>query len=888
MSAGRTTFLYRMLVAVALTVAIALQPPAAHADLSKTIPFSIGPQLLADALAKYSAQSGVQVTSPAELLEGKSCEGVVGSYSAQDALRRLLEGTNLAYDVIGSSTVAIRSAASVSSGAVSSTATQVADQQLRLAKAAGRTDTSQDTAGSGDSKPDSSAQAGVQEVIVTATKRAENIQNVPMSIAVIGNQDIERRGLIGMEDYLRSIPGVNQIDNGAQSNAIVIRGIATSPEFENATNAATVATYFDETPITGAAGYGQSGIDVRPVDIERIEVLKGPQGTSYGSASLGGTMRIIPVKPKLDTFSGKVAAAYSDTSGAGSDNSMIQGVVNIPVVENKFAVRAVGYRYEDSGFYRNVAGNDPATIALSDAAGFNVRGFSQDDVGHMVSTGGRLAALWQPTGRFDLSLNFLTQKIEQDGTPLQELGKYEQATVPIDPLAQVRDEPGEVNDTKINLTNLALNYDFGWAGLTSAVSWVDSGSIYAYDYSGPFLGPVSGRGPSDFESLSTEVRLASHLAGRFQFLAGLYYENVDDDYTLSVYRRGTNPFGFNPILISGTARELDQRAIFGEISYDLTEKLTATVGARYFKYDKTQRTLLEGSLYGVQPGAGVPTTQRGDDDGSTLKAILSYKPTDNTLLYASWGQGFRLGPPDGPGLTLNAGACDTNNDGIVDGTNLSIASTQHVDSDFLDNYEVGAKLAFFDRRVVVDASVYHITWDGLPVRTAIACGAQQFGYTANAGEATSDGAELQASVFVTQGLRVDFGAGYTRAELSKDAPGQGWRKGDRLPGSPKTSVNLAAQYDFDVAGHAAFVRADSFYTGKFYGDFLETPVLRAGDYIKVDARAGVRIKSLSVELFIRNLTDEDAYTWRGLSDRGPFFGYLLRPRTVGLQLGYDF
>jgi len=158
--------------------------------------------------------------------------------------------------------------------------------------------------------------------------------------------EIERRGAVGMEDYLRSVPGVAQIDNGPRSNAVVIRGISTSPENENASSGTTVATYFGETPITGGGGYGAGGIDVRPVDIERIEVLRGPQGTAYGSASLGGALRIIPNRPQLGAFTGNVSANYSSTSGRGGDNSMLQGTLNLPVVEDKFALRAVGYRFD--------------------------------------------------------------------------------------------------------------------------------------------------------------------------------------------------------------------------------------------------------------------------------------------------------------------------------------------------------------------------------------------------------------------------------------------------------------------------------------------------------------------------------------------------------------
>jgi outer membrane receptor protein involved in Fe transport len=250
-------------------------------------------------------------------------------------------------------------------------------------------------------------------------------------------------------------------------------------------------------------------------------------------------------------------------------------------------------------------------------------------------------------------------------------------------------------------------------------------------------------------------------------------------------------------------------------------------------------------------------------------------------VYASWAQGFRLGRPS---TGLPSATCDQDNNGLLDGTDVSIASTRQVDSDFLDNYEVGGKFAFMDRRVIIDSAVYYIKWKGLPISAlASAC---NLGYTANVGGATSRGIELQASVLAREGVRIDIGAGYTDPELSK--PGLGAPQGARLPGSPKFNANLSAQYDFNVYGYESFVRADSMYSGAFYGDLLQTPSLEAGNYVKVDARAGVMIDSLSIELFVRNLTNRDAYTFRGVFPDTPLFGYRLQPRTVGLQLGYSF
>lgn len=853
------------------------------------VTLDIRSQPIGDALNEFGQQSGIQILLYSEVANDLTGPALVGAFTADEALMRLLSNTGLTYSRINERTVAIHRVDSTVSES-KATRNEAALPAMRLANylqiSEGLSnDVVQETSSQEVGRENSSEErrkATLEEIVVTAQKRQERLQDVPISIAVITNQDIERRGLIGMEDYLRSIPGVNQIDQGPQSNAIVIRGITTSPEFENFFSGTTVASYFDETPITGAAGLGAGGIDVRPVDIERIEVLRGPQGTTYGSASLGGTMRMIPVKPKLDSFGGKLAASYSDTSGYGSGNWMGQAIVNVPVARDRFAMRVVGYRYDESGFYRNIAGIDPNLISAAEGFGLGdfVSGYIQDEVGRTVSTGGRLAALWQLTDKLNLSMNFLTQRIEQDGQPTATVGDYEQARLPVAPQGRLRGETGEVADSDMELANLVLSYDLGWAELISAASWVDGGSAFALTQNGlPYFPSFTGQ--SDFKSFTAETRIASQLKGRFQFLAGLFYEDVDDHGLGAAAWPGTaatNPVGTDPMYNFDNVRQIDQRAAFGEISYDLTDKLTATVGGRYFKYENDERSLTEGGLVGVPIGGGIPQVLGSSEDRSTFKANLSYKPTKDSLVYASWAEGFRLGRP-APGLP--PALCDADNDGLVDGTSISIASTREVDSDFLENYEIGGKLTLFERRMVIDAAIYHIEWDGLPVTVRAPC---SLAYTANVGAATSDGVEFQASLFLMDRLRLDFGGGYTKAELSKDVPSLLAQEGTRLPGSPQVSMNLAAQYDFDVAGHNAFLRADSLYVGEFYGDLLET--LKAGDYIKVDARAGVTIRSLSLELFVSNLTNEDAVTWRSPSVAGT--SYQLRPRTVGIEIDYRF
>ncbi len=895
-----TKTMSRWLIQTVAVLAMAGMVLPAYASDERELDIPAGD--LALALRSLAKQTGLEVIFQPDDLRGIKTRGVKGRLSPQEAVAQMIDGTKLVITRDPAGVLLVAPAAKSTN--VSRTARDGIG--MELAQAGASSIASREGGQSADGKNSSSFRADsqdgdrsrIQEITVTATKREERMQDVPISMAVIAPQDIERRGLIGMQDYLRAIPGVNVVDVGASDNAIVVRGITTSPAAENASSGPTVATYFGETSITGGGGNLVGGIDVRPVDLERIELLRGPQGTTFGSASLSGALRLIPKAPELDRFGAKFAAGYSQTSGHGSDNNMIQGVVNFPIVEERFGVRIVGYRYDESGIYRNVAGLDPATLAIANRWGVTnlVDGYVQDNIGSQLSTGGRIAALWRATGSLRIALNVLSQRIEQKGRNFASLGPYDQASLPVAPIRRADGYPGEYSKSNIDLYNIVMDYDLSWAALTTTASRVNSGvSPFITTTGSPF--PYTGATYQEVRSSTAEARLASRLEGRLQFAGGLFYEHVDSPNVLYGEFLGTgiapNPLpslgltATDPLNISQTTRKLTQRALFGELSYALTDQLTATLGGRYFDYDKQEYRLSEGGLVRVPYGTGVPTDIRSSEEGHTLKASVSYKTAADGLLYASWSQGFRLGRP---AVGVAPGLCDRDNDGLIDGRNVTIESTRTIDSDFLDSFEIGAKFALFDRRLAIDAAAYHQKWNGLPILVFLPnAGGCNGSYTANAGAARSDGAEIEASFAVIEGLKLTAGIGYTRAELTEDAPTLSASKGARLPGAPRVNANLGAQYDFRIAGHKSFVRADSFYADEFYGDLLQTPGLRAGGYAKVDARAGMSFGPLSAELFVKNLTDRNDFTWRGIAGgTNPFFGYRLRPRTIGLQLEYAF
>jgi len=241
-------------------------------------------------------------------------------------------------------------------------------------------------------------------IVVTARKRSETLQNVPMSISVVTADQISKRGLVSAEDYLRGMPGVNQTTDPVGSS-IIIRGLETSPSFQNFSSGTTVATYFGETPITNSAGLAaNTNVDIKLVDVERVEVLRGPQGTAFGNSSLGGAVREIPVAPKPGVFEAHFGGGYSRTAGYGGDNYMLQGTVNVPLVGEWIALRASGYRFSDSGIYRNKAATDPDIQAAAAFYGAETYTHNEDNIGSSKFDGGRIALLVKPTDRLSLNL----------------------------------------------------------------------------------------------------------------------------------------------------------------------------------------------------------------------------------------------------------------------------------------------------------------------------------------------------------------------------------------------------------------------------------------------------------------------------------------------------
>lgn len=715
-------------------------------------------------------------------------------------------------------------------------------------------------------------QLTIEEIIVTASKREISIQDDPTSITALGSEDIDRRSIVGMQDYLSTVPGVTMTDQGAGQNKITMRGIAAGTTEES-----TVGVYFGEVPLTGySTGFA---VDMKLVDMERIEVIRGPQGTLFGSGSMSGVVRNIPKAPNTAEFEAWVGSGLSYTDG-GSENFKFEGAINIPLVKDTLAIRLVGYEIDNSGYIQNVGAEDPRRAAQVNRFGGTFQ--ANDEDGADNTTGIRASVLWTPTDKFELNFSIVNQDIDQDGftevNPM--LNGYKSAplitAVPISPGVGLE---GKTDNTKFY--SLVGVYDFGWGSLTASGSHLEGDSDYTLDIGRNLPWPIAVDWDEAKEGDVVEIRMNTQFESPFHLLAGFYYEDlqrtsarfspwIGDLDLFPSANLGNDPLD---IFITDERWFVEQVAFFGEASYTFFDKLTFTAGARHYDYDRHEISNRTGAFN----GSGVFLDEKTSESDTLYKFNASYAFDENMLFYATYSEGFRLGQPTTPPVAV---ACDTDNDGLFDGTPFPI-NPGPLDSDTLKNLELGAKLSLLDSRLVVNAAVYHIDWQGIPVTITSPTECGNF-LEVNAGKARSRGAELELTYYLSDGLLARFGTAYVDAELTEDAESLG-EKGTQLPGAPEFTANFGLQYDFNVAGHEAFARGDYFHIGEYYS-FIREQFAQAGDYGRLDMRGGIRFdNNFSVELFGTNLTNEDALM--GVS--GPVIGWRVRPRTVGVEIKYE-
>lgn len=731
----------------------------------------------------------------------------------------------------------------------------------------------------------SSVPLGLEEVVVTATKRGEQrLQDIPMSLQALGSDALQKTMSDGLRDVIAKVPSLSAIDNGLGQSRLIIRGVNSGTEEFPETTASTVGLYFDESPIAA----GGMNPDLRLFDLERVEVLRGPQGTLYGEGSMGGAVRIISKDANLYAYEGAAETAVSHNQEADDLSLRVNGMINAPLVEGKLALRAVASYRRDAGYVDNKV-------------------LGKTDINEGELKGMRLKLGYAPSDDMRLNVSYIYQRAEVD-----DRAEWMPVT------ANTRREFGLTDDYQtgrsamqpgfdhMDLVNATLEWNAGNANVLSSTTFYER-DVNQYV---AFFSNVL-RNDRKLKSFSQESRVTAEIGDRADFVLGGFFNWKDIARTQSELPVGAGgSTGGEAIFQRLTALSERQLAAFGELNFAVTERLTATAGVRWFNYEQEfenrmlkcgtgpgsyipQPTNIVGNPQLVQdtiapdcPRATVQTPLFGDGDGDvvTSKLNLSYKFNDDHMVYVQAAEGFRVG-----------------------GVNPAIDSLGNVlpdayGPDSLWTYEIGAKSTLFDGILAVNASVYRTDWRDLI--TNVLGPDDRTAYRTNAGEARIEGAEVDITLKPLAGLMLFAGAAYMDATLVKDEPlyatnPTAGRAGDRLPLVPRWTLNGAVQYEWLLPGDfSAFVRADTSYVDRSSTTFnpANSNYRVAGGYANTDFRVGLESDHYSVQLFVTNVFNRQGVVYQFLGTfTGPGLDPVLdgdrvfqTPRTIGIQAGMSF
>jgi iron complex outermembrane recepter protein len=753
---------------------------------------------------------------------------------------------------------------------------------------------------------------GLEEIIVTANKlNAQKVLDIPVSIQAISGESLQNESASGIMSIAGQVPGLSIQDLGPGDKKYVIRGI-------NSTGDATTGVYYGEAVISGSNADDGGGFepDIRLYDLNRVEVLRGPQGTLYGASSMSGTIRFVPNSPDLNTLGGYVTMEGSQTSHA-SGNYNINGEVNLPIIDGVLAVRMVGWKLYDSGFVNQTrvgAGVTGITnIGTPTAPNFQtvpvkgigfVKGVNDDDVG-----GGRAIVRFQPNENLTIDANYTTQTETSGGS-----SRYTAPAVPafaggpIPPIlgcdlcnTDVTLSPWSDN---IKVFGLTVEYKTGFGTVTGTTNQFNRTTDFTFD-STPVL--VSFSVPVPAETLeprtrkvnSSELRFASDLNFPVNFVAGVFREHETQDLAVQVIATGGNGLVTGPFSTSTADDALDfpgvgntffgrtdqrsdtQYAGFGEATWKITDAWTAVAGVRYFT-ETLNGVQTQTHPFGGFPGA--PNLVPVNDPEQTFNKVTwkinsSYKFNDELLAYGTISTGFRSGG-------LNA----------VSEPFEPIPAAYAPDS--LTNYELGAKGRLFGGLFDYQADVYFIKWNNIQVQETTADAA--FVYQGNAGTANVKGFEFEFTAHPIDYLSATFAGSYQEAYLTRGATDDQYalnktlgRTGDGIPNVPRFQANFGLNYRRPIMnGWEGVAATDLTFRGRV-NSYFSSAVLSEGppivyeniplsSYTLVNLRLGVINGPWSVMAFARNLTDKRAEVSAINSSQDPNALLTVRPRTIGL------
>jgi iron complex outermembrane receptor protein len=715
----------------------------------------------------------------------------------------------------------------------------------------------------------------LEEVIVTATKRSVNMQDLPQSIQAFTTEDIQRRGFVGIDDYSKQIPGLSVARREPGGTSVVFRGVASSGLQFGANPSSSL--YLDEQPITTAG----RNPNPRLIDIARVEALSGPQGTLFGDSSQSGTLRVITNKASTEKFEAWIDAGGNSVED-GDTGYDVSAMVNMPLGD-KVALRLVGFTSQDAGYVDNV-------LTTSQGGTFDNASQVQDDINEHTTDGARLNLRWDVSDDWTLDVMGIFQNLDVDG--------YGDVNTDKSDLQQGRFGPESMSDDWYQV-GLTLEGKLGWADTTIAASYFKRDFKYeadntdylfefnkissyypyysAYEFGGDPTGFALNEGTDKRWSVEARLTTPSDSDSRWSGLLGVFYSKSKNDTLfqssvtglsdspggaylayLQYYYSGAFPSGPTDNWFFGQYdSEIETTAVFGEVTFDVTDNLTITAGGRWYDVKRDDKLFQGGLMQGKKPEPTdlVLFDEESDegDSGFVPKVNVTYTLDDSKLIYATYSEGFR----SGGGNTVRR---------------ISVIPRKY-DSDTLKNYEVGAKTEWLDGSLRLNVTGYFMQWEDIQIQandpqpTVFSLG------TINFPEAEISGVEMDfAWATPIDGLTIDGSYAYLSAELSKDATvfaETGFpidaTDGTDLPISPEWKAAVGIEYMFQgqLFGGDPHIRLDYSHIDDSVNAleglesivFAPAPTVQEA-YDTWDLRAGVDWEGISATFYVKNLDDE--------------------------------
>ncbi|MDY0743368.1 TonB-dependent receptor [Paucibacter sp. R3-3] len=777
--------------------------------------FNVAAGDLKSALDAYIAQAGVQLLYKVDDIKGLSTKGLKGQLSAEDALARLLEGTPLKVRRDPSGAIVIY------------------------------------VSPPDEPKPRADVST-LDSVVVSAARRREPVKEVPLKVDVLQTDALERKGARELADYVADLPGVALIHGGAYAGALSIRGLATA-----SVGAASVGVYVDDVATGSSAPYGLGSVtplDMGLLDLNHIEVLRGPQGTLYGAGAMGGVVKYVTNDPDTGEFSGSVRAGVSSTQGGGTGYTT-SGVVNVPIKQDVAAVRVAAYTTHFGGH----------VDAIGPAA--------EKDVNRGTTTGARVSGLLTPTKDLSVRLTATTQEAQRDGYDYEDInlvtGQF--------PSGQGARRIGsrEPYRVRTNLVGLDIEYNLGWARLNAITSAQDVNLNAQQDASSIVVPVLNGAGVPATSSwanslgtqhrISQEFRLTSRASRDVEWLAGLYINRERSSIVGGIQYATAAGVGTLKLLETTKPATYHDLALYGDVTWHATPKLALTGGVRVGRMEQTYTNTSSGLLAGGASANGGSSKETA----TTWLATAGYALDSESQLYVRVASGYRPGGPNG----------------LLATTSSTIKPM--FTSDSLWSYEAGYKATLLDRTLSVEAALYDIEWSDIqqPINDGI------FSFLTNGGKARIRGGELNLSWLPGAHWRIDGALSLIDAKMRTDAAGLGAHAGDSIPNTPRTTATLAASRSFELAGRAAYAGLNVRHLSDRHAGFPGSPILPDAPtpaYTVYGLQAGIDFDRYQVSAYVRNLSNTQGIAALSFSQPTAAKAVVIEPRTIGVALSAAF